>query len=413
MKTPDARRMRIEVNRLTEKNYENTIRACFVGYIVQAIVNNFAPLLFVTFQTTYDIPLAQITTLITINFAIQLMTDLSAAYFVDKIGYRISVIFAHLMAALGLIGLGILPSVMPTPFMGLVTSVIMYAVGGGLIEVIISPMVEACPSDHKDRTMSMLHSFYCWGSVGVILVSTLVFWAFGIQSYRVLSLLWAIVPTANAIAFIRVPIISMEESEGESLPAAQLFKLKAFWIFIILMCCAGASELVISQWASAFAEKALGISKSLGDLLGPTMFAVLMGLSRVIYGKYGDKIGLDRMMILSCALCIISYLMIALADSPVIGLVGIALSGFSVGIMWPGTYSKAANTLRGGGTALFAFLALAGDLGCTSGPTLAGGIAALFGDNLKVGILFSVLFPVIMLIIELFDKNIRDKTSES
>ncbi len=387
------------------KNYEKTIRACFIGYIVQAIVNNFAPLLFITFQTTYDIPLAQITTLITINFALQLMTDLAAAYFTDKIGYRASVLIAHTMAALGLIGLAVFPSVMPSPFVGLVMAVVLYAIGGGLLEVIVSPMVEACPSEHKDRTMSMLHSFYCWGSVGVILVSTLVFWLFGIQNWRILAALWAIVPIANGIAFINVPIISMEESTGESTPMSRLFKIKMFWIFIVLMCCAGASELVISQWASAFAEKALGISKSLGDLLGPTLFAVLMGLSRVIYGKYGDKIGLDRMMILSCALCVIAYLMIALFDSAVIGLTGIAISGFAVGIMWPGTYSKAAGVMKGGGTAMFAFLALAGDLGCTSGPTFAGWTAAVFGDNLKVGILCATVFPAVMLMTLLMTRN--------
>lgn len=387
------------------KNYEKTIRACFIGYIVQAIVNNFAPLLFITFQTTYDIPLAQITTLITINFALQLMTDLAAAYFTDKIGYRASVLIAHTMAALGLIGLAVFPSVVPSPFVGLVMAVVLYAIGGGLLEVIVSPMVEACPSEHKDRTMSMLHSFYCWGSVGVILVSTLVFWLFGIQNWRILAALWAIVPIANGIAFINVPIISMEESTGESTPMSQLFKIKMFWIFIVLMCCAGASELVISQWASAFAEKALGISKSLGDLLGPTLFAVLMGLSRVIYGKYGDKIGLDRMMILSCALCVIAYLMIALFDSAVIGLTGIAISGFAVGIMWPGTYSKAAGVMKGGGTAMFAFLALAGDLGCTSGPTFAGWTAAVFGDNLKVGILCATVFPAVMLMTLLMTRN--------
>ena len=387
------------------KNYEKTIRACFIGYIVQAIVNNFAPLLFITFQTTYDIPLAQITTLITINFALQLMTDLAAAYFTDKIGYRASVLIAHTMAALGLIGLAVFPSVMPSPFVGLVMAVVLYAIGGGLLEVIVSPMVEACPSEHKDRTMSMLHSFYCWGSVGVIIVSTLVFWLFGIQNWRILATLWAIVPIANGIAFINVPIISMEESTGESTPMSQLFKIKMFWIFIVLMCCAGASELVISQWASAFAEKALGISKSLGDLLGPTLFAVLMGLSRVIYGKYGDKIGLDRMMILSCALCVIAYLMIALFDSAVIGLTGIAISGFAVGIMWPGTYSKAAGVMKGGGTAMFAFLALAGDLGCTSGPTFAGWTAAIFGDNLKVGILCATVFPAVMLMKLLMTRN--------
>lgn len=377
------------------KNYNNTIHACFTGYIVQGIVNNFVPLLFLTFQSQYGIPLTDITILITINFMLQLGIDLASTVFVDKIGYRASTLLAHGFAAAGLIMLAVLPEIMD-PFLGLVISVLFYAVGGGLLEVIISPMVEACPSKHKDRTMSMLHSFYCWGSVGVILLSTLFFSVFGVQSWRIIAVLWAIVPVVNGIIFTRVPIATLEENGEKGLSLKQLFSMKLFWVFLLVMCCSGASELSISQWASTFAEKALGVSKVVGDIAGPTLFAVLMGVSRVIYGKFGEKIDLNKMMILSSILCVIAYLTVSLSSSPVIGLAGIAVSGFASGILWPGAYSRAAVSIKGGGTSMFALLALAGDLGCTSGPTFAGEIAAAAGDNLKVGILAATVFPALL-----------------
>lgn len=380
------------------RNYSATIRSCYLGYIVQAIVNGFAPLLFVTFENQYNIPLSKITLLITVNFLLQLAIDGLSAWFVPKIGYRVSAVAAHVAAAIGMVLLGILPEVMNDPFIGLTISVLFYAVGGGLIEVIISPMVEACPSDHKDKRMSLLHSFYCWGSVAVILVSTAVFKIFGIESWRHLSVLWAVLPAVNAILLCFVPMVSLEDDQDEGMSLAQLLKSKIFWLFLIIMCCAGASELSVGQWSSAFAEKALGVSKTTGDILGPALFAVLMGVSRVIYGKYGDKINLDRMMIYSTVLCVASYLIICLSPSSGVGLVGIAISGFSVGIMWPGTYSKASASIKGGGTAMFAFLALAGDLGCTLGPTFAGRISAVCGNNLKIGLLASVVFPTVLII---------------
>lgn len=382
-----------------QNNYKSTLRACFIGYIVQAIVNNFVPLLFVTFENQYGIPLSKITMLITINFVLQLCVDLASAFFVNKIGYRASAVIAHLFSALGLISLAFMPELMKDPFWGIIISVVLYAVGGGLLEVIVSPLVEACPSEHKSRTMSFLHSFYCWGTVGVVVISTLFFNVAGISNWKILAVLWAVLPIINGLVFLKIPIYALEDNDEKGLPIKELLKSKIFWAFVVLMCCAGASEQAVIQWASAFAEKALGISKSLGDLTGPTLFSVLMGLSRMIYGKYGDKISLDRMMIGSGVLCTVSYLITSLSKSPVGGLIGIAVTGFAVGIMWPGTYSKATKSIKGGGTAMFALLALAGDIGCTSGPTFAGNIAGLAGDNLKVGILASIIFPVVLTVL--------------
>lgn len=379
-------------------NYQKTMYACFIGYIVQAIVNNFVPLLFVTFQTTYQIPLAKITMLITINFAIQLLIDLLSAKFVDRIGYRISILIAHAMSALGLVLLTILPEVLPDAFAGILIAVGIYAVGGGLIEVLISPILEACPTEHKEKAMSLLHSFYCWGHMGVVLLSTVFFSIFGIQHWKILALLWAVIPVANMILFAKAPIYSLNEEGEKGLSLKELFCNKMFWVLMLMMACAGAAEQSVSQWASTFAEQGLGVSKTVGDLTGPMAFAFLMGLSRLIYGKFGDKMDLDRFMTFSCLLCIAAYLCISLIPNPVISLAGCAVCGFSVGILWPGTFSKAAVTIRGGGTALFAMLALAGDVGCSGGPTLAGLMSGVFGDNLRMGILTAVVFPVLLLV---------------
>lgn len=376
--------------------YKHTIRACFTGYIVQAIVNNFAPLLFITFQNQYNIPLSQITILITFNFILQLVIDFLSAFFIDKIGYRTSAVLAHVFAAAGLILLPVLPEFFSNPFTGLLIAVMIYAIGGGLLEVLISPIVEACPSENKEKTMSLLHSFYCWGSVGVVLLSTLFFSLFGTQNWKIISVLWALIPIGNALLFSKVPIACLIEEGENGLSLTELFKTKIFWLFMLLIICSGACEQAVSQWASTFAERGLGVSKSIGDLAGPALFSILMGSSRLIYGKFGEKIDLNKMMIGSGCLCFLSYLIIALSSSPVLGFIGVAICGFSVGIMWPGTFSKASATIRNGGTAMFAILALGGDLGCSGGPTFVGMIASAFGDDLKKGILAAVVFPVLL-----------------
>lgn len=388
-------------------NFKRTITACLTGYVVQAVINNLAPLLFLTFQNTYGIPLSQITVLITVNFGVQLSVDLLSVFFVDKIGYRASMLAAHGCSALGLVSMAFLPDMFTKPFAGLLISVVLYALGGGLLEVLVSPIVEACPTDNKEKTMSMLHSFYCWGQVAVVLLSTLFFKAFGISEWRILVLIWAVLPVFNGIIFTRVPINTLIADGERGMSMKELFSSAPFWVLMLMMICAGASELTVSQWASTLAEKGLGVSKAVGDLAGPMLFAVLMGISRAFYGKFGERINLNRFMTISSVLCVFSYILIFFAPQPALGLLGCGLTGLSVGIMWPGTFSNAAASLKRGGTAMFALLALAGDIGCMSGPTLAGFVSGLFGENLQTGILAGTVFPVMMLLAIFFQRRLR------
>lgn len=390
------------------ENYNHTLYACFTGYIIQAIVNNFAPLLFLTFQRTYDISLEKIALLITFNFGIQLIIDLLAAGFVDRIGYRPCVVMAQLCSCAGLICLALLPDRMSDPFLGLLLSIAVYAIGGGLIEVLISPIVEACPTKRKKAAMGLLHSFYCWGHAAVILLSTLFFTVFGIENWRILACLWAIVPLLNTFYFTQVPITSLTEENG-GMSVKDLVKSRMFWCMIILMVCAGACEQGISQWASAFAEAGLNVSKTIGDLAGPCAFAILMGLSRIIYAKFSERISLYKYMLCCGALCLFSYLLASLSAAPLLGLIGCAFCGLSVGVMWPGTFSLSAKKIPGGGTALFALLALAGDLGCSGGPALVGFVSGQAGGNMKSGILSGVTFPLILIAMLLYLMRSEDK----
>lgn len=377
-------------------SYKHTIAACSLGYVVQAVVNNFVPLLFVFFSGNFGISLSKMTFFVTINFAIQLLTDLVSAGIVNKIGYKASVITADAMAAAGLISLGILPYIID-PYTGLLISILLYAIGGGLLEVVVSPMVEACPTEHKASTMSILHSFYCWGHVFVVILSTLFFKLFGMDNWRYAAFLWALWPIANIFYFLNVPIPEIKEEGGEG-GLKGILCSGIFWLMFILMVCAGAAELSMSQWSSAFAEKGLNISKTMGDLLGTLMFALLMGISRLAGAKIIAKISLKSFMIFCSCLCIVSYLVAGLVQNPVIALLGCGLCGFSVGIMWPGTYSLSAKKIPNGGTAMFALLALGGDIGCSSGPTLVGLVSGALGDNLRAGLLAAVIFPIILLI---------------
>lgn len=378
--------------------YKHTMYASFIGYIVQAIINNFIPLLFLTFQSSYNIPISKITFLVTFNFGFQLLIDFLSAGFIDKIGYRLSVIIAHICAGLGLISLTILPEIFSDPFIGLLISVMIYAIGGGLIEVLISPIVEACPTDNKEAAMSLLHSFYCWGHVSVVLISTIFFSVFGILNWKYLAIFWSLIPIFNIFLFIKVPILHLIEDGENSLTVKELLSNKIFWLMILLMICAGASEQSVSQWASTFAEKTLNGNKALGDLAGPMFFAIMMGISRTIYGKLGEKINLNLSMIFCSLLCFISYIIISLSPWPLLSLIGCGICGFSVGILWPGTFSISSSILKKGGTALFAFLALAGDVGCSLGPTIVGRLSSIFNDNIKIGILFSSIFPILLII---------------
>ncbi|MBQ8973757.1 MAG: MFS transporter [Clostridia bacterium] len=376
--------------------YKKTLLACYLGLVTQAIAANFAPLLFVTFSNTYKMALEEMAIIPLTFYVTQLLTDLAAAKFVDKIGYRVCVVASQVLSSVGLILLAFLPDLLPSPLAGMMVAVVLYAIGSGLIEVLISPIIEACPFENKDGMMSLLHSFYCWGSVAVILGSTLFFVLFGIQNWRILAVIWAALPFYNAFNFISCPIERLVD-DGESMSIRQLFGTPLFWLMALLMVCSGASEIAMAQWVSAFTESALGVSKTIGDLAGPCLFAVLMGISRAYYGAKSEKLDLTKTMLFCGLLCFCCYLLASLSASPVWGLVGCAMCGISVGIMWPGTLSISAQQCPKGGTAMFALLALGGDLGGSISPALVGGVAGAAGGNLKIGLMVASIFPILLI----------------
>ena len=378
-------------------NYKHTLIAGSISFITQAIVNNFTPLLFVTFQNDWDISLSQLAFISTYNFVVQLVTDLISARYADRIGVRRCIVFAHISAAVGLAGLGIFPYILPSPYVGVIVAITFYAIGGGLIEVLTSPIIEACPTENKEAHMSLLHSFYCWGQMFAVLFSTLFFFVSGIENWRIMAFLWALIPTLNAVYFVLVPIVTVSQADKNVQKTSALFKNKLFYILLVMMLCAGASELSIAQWASAFAEESLGISKTAGDILGPCLFAALMGIARVAYSKFSHRLNLEKYILFCAVLCVAGYLITALSPYPLLSLAGCGICGFAVGIMWPGTYSIAAKNWYNPSTALFAMFALAGDTGCSTGPLLLGSVSQYFGDNLRTGILAGTVFPFVMI----------------
>ena len=380
-----------------QKNYKKTLIACYLGFVTQAITANFAPLLFLTFKNTYGITLEKIALIPMVFYLTQLLVDLAATKFADKIGYRACVLASQVVSAAGLVLMAILPDALPVPFAGILLSVVLYAIGSGLIEVLISPIVEACPFENKDGVMSLLHSFYCWGAMGVILGSTLFFAVFGVENWKILTFIWALIPLYNTLNFINCPIERLVE-DGKSMGIRNLLKAPIFWLMILLMVCSGASEATMAQWASAFTESAVGVSKTVGDLAGPCLFAMFMGIARMLYGKFSERLDLTRVMLICGAMCAGCYLLASLSASPILGLAGCALCGLSVGIMWPGSISISSQSCPRGGTAMFAFLALAGDLGAMVSPAMVGSISEMAGGNLKTGLLIATVFPVVLVV---------------
>ena len=380
-----------------QKNYKKTLAACYLGFVTQAISANFAPLLFLTFKSTYGITLEKIALIPLVFYLTQLLVDLAATKFADKIGYRACVVASQVLSSAGLILMAILPEALPVPFIGILISVVLYAIGSGLIEVLVSPIVEACPFENKDGMMSLPHSFYCWGAMGVILGSTLFFAVFGIENWKILTFIWALVPLYNTFNFINCPIERLVE-DGNSMSIGKLLKTPIFWLMIVLMVCSGASEATMAQWASAFTESAIGVSKAIGDLAGPCLFAMFMGISRMLYGKFSEKLDLTKVMLICGAMCAGCYLLASLSALPILGLAGCALCGLAVGIMWPGSISISSQKCPRGGTAIFAFLALAGDTGAMVSPAMVGSLSEMAGGNLKTGLLAAAIFPFILVV---------------
>ena len=378
-----------------QKNYKKTLVACYLGFVTQAISANFTPLLFLTIKSSYGITLEKIAMIPLVFYLTQLLVDLAATKFADKIGYRTCVVASQVLSSIGLVLMTILPETLPLPFIGILISVVLYAIGSGLIEVLVSPIVEACPFENKDGMMSLLHSVYCWGAMGVILGSTLFFTIFGVENWKILTMIWALIPLYNTFNFMNCPIERLVE-DGKSMGISNLLKTPIFWLMIILMVCSGASEATMAQWASAFTESAIGVSKTVGDLAGPCLFAMFMGISRMLYGKFSEKFDLTKVMLACGIMCTGCYLLASLSTLPILGLAGCALCGLAVGIMWPGSISISSQNCPRGGTAMFAFLALSGDLGATVSPTMVGSFSEMAGGNLKIGLLVATIFPIIL-----------------
>ena len=380
---------------IKQKNYKKTLIACYLGFVTQAISANFTPLLFLTFISTNGITLEKIAMIPLVFYLTQLLIDLAATKFADKIGYRTCVVSSQVLSAIGLVLMAVLPEVLSVPFIGIMISVVLYAMGSGLVEVLVSPIVEACPFENKEGMMSLLHSFYCWGAMGVILGSTIFFAIFGLENWKILTFIWAFVPLYNTFNFISCPIERLVE-DGKSMGIRKLLKTPIFWLMIILMVCSGASEASMAQWASAFTESAIGVSKTVGDLAGPCLFAMFMGISRILYGKFSEKLDLTKVMLVCGILCAGCYLLASLSTVPILGLAGCALCGLTVGIMWPGSISISSQKCPRGGTAMFAFLALAGDLGAMVSPAMVGTLSEMADGNLKTGLLAAAIFPIVL-----------------
>lgn len=391
-------------------SYTHTITACLCGSFIQAITLNFAPLLFLTFRSQYGVSLGKVGFLVTLNFGIQLFIDLIFSKLADRVSQRLSLVLAHVLSAVGLISLAFLPDMIDNAYTGLVISVVIYAIGGGLLEVTVSPIVEACPTKRKSATMALLHSFYCWGYVLTVLLSTLFFFFFGIENWKYMSLIWAVIPALNTVYLLFVPMPDQEKGSGEKMEYKVLFRNKIFWLMLVMMVCSGAAEQGICQWVSTFVEAGLGVSKVVGDLTGPLLFALFMGFSRIIYAKFSEKIDLRRYLFVSVLLCAVSYLCISLVPNPVIALIACSVCGFACGIFWPGTLSLAAGSIPKGGGMMFALLALGGDLGCTTGPTIISAVSSSFGDNLKKGFLVAAVFPIVMIILLLVSSRNKRKS---
>lgn len=395
---------------------KHTKLAGYMGYLTQALIINFPPLLFLTFINTYNLSISSISVLITVSFMVQLAVDAFAAKFSSKLNIRATVVTALILATVGITGYSYLPEIIPSPFVGLLICTVVSSIGAGFVEVLISPIIEACPTDGKSAAMSILHSFYAWGHAGIIILSTIFFGVFGLENWRILACLWTIIPLVGAVAFMLVPIYTLEGDkpvENTELKKRSPLRSGLFLVFFVIMMCAGAAEQAMAQWASTFAESGLGVSKSVGDILGPCSFALLMGVARVIYAKFSDRLDLQKAIYLSSLVCIAAYLVAALSPNAVISLIGCALCGLSIGIMWPGTYSLAAQKIPRIGIQIFALLALGGDLGCALGPAVAGWIAELFGNDLRISFAISAIFPLIMVILLLANKKDRRKDIEN
>ena len=392
------------------QSYKSTIAACYIGSFVQAIIVNTTPILFIPLREQFGLTFQQMGLLVLINFISQVGCDILFSNAIDKYGFRRFVVAAHGLAVVGLVLFAASPLLFDRPFAGFVTATIIFSGSGGLLELLLSPIVNAIPTDEKAGAMSVLHSFYSWGQAAVILLTTVLLFVFGRAWWQWIILIWTLVPLFNFFFLMRVPFapnVPEEQRQG-----MDKILLKPFFIAALAtILCGAAAELCISQWASAYLEEAMRLPKVVGDVGGVCLFAVMMGVGRLFYGMYGKKINVSLMMLIGTVGAAACYITVALSGTAVLSLLACGLCGLCVSLLWPGTLVVASEHYPLAGAWMFAILA-AGDIGASAGPWLMGVVAeqahrlpflsglltqGMSPDQLglRAAMLVSALFPII------------------
>lgn len=413
---------------LTAKSYQLTTISCFVGIFCQAVSSNITAILFIPLMTLYGLSYVHLGLLVGINFTTQVLVDIIASRLVDRYGFRVFVLPSDILAVIGLVLFGLTPVLFDNILTGLVFSTIIFSASCGLQEVMLSPIVNAIPHNDKGPAMALMHSFYAWGQVATIIITTLFLFFFGIENWQVIVFLWALVPLVNFFMFLAAPFPGVIH-ENQRMTMRDLI-LKPFYLVALLAIMGGAAtELVMNQWSSTFSEKVLELPKVTGDILGMCGFAVFLGLGRVLYGRYGSKINMNNVLVGSAAAAVVCYIAVAISPLPAISLAACAVCGLAASLLWPGTLVITAEKYPLAGAWIFAILAAAGDIGAASGPFAAGVITDLtrqmpsilqFAASLqllpdqfaiRIAILLSAIFPLFTLACHWFLKqrqHIRD-----
>lgn len=394
--------------------YKSTIRACYIGNLVGALVTNLSPLLFVILMGSYNLSFEQVGRLVLINFFTQIIADLAFSKPVDTYGVRPFITLGHALVFIGFVMFAFSPRLFPhSPYTGLMLATVVFSCGGGLLELLLSAIVQAVPSDAKAAAMSLLHSFYAWGFIVVVVLTFLMLKLFGSANWPWLFLIWSLVPLFNFFNFLRVPLPPQVPDEHRT--STRVLASTPFFIFVVLgIALGGAAEVSMSQWTSAYAETTLGLSKQTGDLLGLCLFAGLLGLGRVLYGTYGKRFDIWRVMFLGSLFAAGCYLVAALSQHPIVSLVACAFCGLGVALLWPGSVTNAAHRFPFAGASMFAILAAGGDTGAAVGPWLLGLIADQIPTDfplspLRVGMVIGTLFPLAMAGCLLIQRHIDKK----
>ena len=379
------------------QNYKITKYTCYLFYVLQGTLLNLTPLLFVPLMEQYGLSYMKLGALASVNFATQLIVDIVLSKLTDKHRYRISLRLSASAAFIGYMIFAWAPGRLGDPYTWLLIGTVVYSIGAGLMEITISPLIHALPDKAKGKSMAILHSFYAWGVVLTVIVSTSVLAIIGRDKWNFIVTGWLIVPVIGFILSCIMPVPKPESGENERTAGSFRILIKpAFILFLAMIFFGSCAEAVMTQWSSAFLERAVGLDKLIGDIAGMSMFALMLGLCRMASAALDKKISLSTYMMLGTIGAVICYIIVSVSNVAAVSLIFCALTGFMVGMLWPGTLVLAADAFPKAGAWLFAYLAVAGDLGGVFGPWITGAIADRSGLNAGLGA--AAIFPVIGLI---------------